>query len=227
MMTLEEQWSALAAIPQPERRQVPWEDPELSGWVAFYRTLRDLFVCPGEFFANLGKGGWAEPLAFALIVSTVGLLFALFWHLVILMGGAAENTAGLVFSLDLRPAVLLGLMLAAPLLALFDLAVGGLCWWGSVALVGARREFTPAWRIFCYAHGILILGFIPLLGMLVAGIWALALLFIGTKEALGLSAWKSLGALAIFLAFQVALGIIVLLGLIAGLAGLGLLVLLG
>ena len=50
MITLAEDWGTVPALPQPERRGVPWEDPELSGWVGFYRTLRDLLLHPGEFF---------------------------------------------------------------------------------------------------------------------------------------------------------------------------------
>ncbi|MHB9073574.1 MAG: YIP1 family protein [Desulfobaccales bacterium] len=226
MTTLEEEWGAVAAVPSPERRGVPWEDPELSGWVGFYRTLRGLLLHPGEFFDNLGPGGWAEPLAFALIVSTAGLSIALFWHLLIL-AGAHGDTHGPVSSLNLGTGALLGLMILSPLLVLVDLAVGSLCWWGSVALLGAGREFTPAWRIFCYAHGGLVLALIPFLGMLVAGVWILILLYIGAKEVFGLSALRALGALATFLTFQAMLGMALLLGLIVGLAGLGFLALLG
>ena len=225
MITLAEDGGTVPALPQPERRGVPWEDPELSGWVGFYRTLRDLLLHPGEFFNNLGQGGWAEPLAFALIVSTAGLLIALFWPLLVLAGGVTE-TLGPVSSLNLGTGALLGLMIVSPLLVLLDLAVGSLCWWGSVALSGADRDFTPAWRIFCYAHGGLVLALVPFLGMLVAGIWILVLMYIGAKEAFGLSALSSLGVLAIFLTFQAVLGMVLLLSLIVGLAGLGFLALL-
>jgi hypothetical protein len=227
MMVLEEEWGAVAAIPQPEPRGVPWEDPELSGWVGFYRTLRDLLFSPEKFFENLGQGGWAEPLAFALIVSTAGLLISLFWHFLILAGAPMGDAAGPAFSLNLGSGALLGLMILSPLLVLVDLGVGSLCWWGSVALSGVGRDFTPAWRIFCYAQGALVLAIIPFLGMLVAAIWILVLLYIGAQKVLGLSALGSLGALAIFLTFQIILGIVLLLGLIVGLAGLGFLALLG
>jgi hypothetical protein len=223
MITLEEEWGAVATVPSPERRQVPWEDPELSGWVGFYRTLRDLLIYPGEFFDNLGPGGLAEPLAFGLIVSTSGLLLTLFWHLLILAG----DTSGLVNSLDVGSGALIGLMVAAPLLVLVDLGVGSVCWWGSVALAGISREFPPAWRIFCYAHAGLALALIPFLGSAVAGIWTLALMYVGAQKVFRVSTLSSLGALALFLTFQVTLAIILLLGLIVGLASLGCLALLG
>ncbi|MFZ5449412.1 MAG: hypothetical protein ACOZFS_12315 [Thermodesulfobacteriota bacterium] len=224
MMALEEGWGTATVIPEPDRRPVPWEDPQLSRWVGFYRTLRDLLFSPGEFFETLGRAGWAEPLAFALIASTVGLLFTFFWHLLILAGGG--DTGGAVYSLGLGPAALLGLMVATPILVLVDLGVGCLCWWGSVAVSGADRDFTPAWRIFCYAHGAMVLGVIPILGMLVAGLWFLALLYIGARKVLELSALGSLGSLGVYLAFQALLGIIFLLGLIVCLSGLGFLALL-
>jgi hypothetical protein len=227
MMTLEEEWGAAASFPEAERQGVSWEDPELPVWKGLYRTLRDLLFSPGEFFENLGPGGWAEPLAFALIVSTTGLLCALFWDLLLLAGtGNSGNSAGLTLSPSLGPAMLMGLMVGSPLLVLSILGVGSLCWWGSVALLGANREFTPAWRIFCYAQGGMILALIPFLGTMVAGIWVLALMFIGARKVYGFSALNSLGALAIFLIFQILVGMILLLGLSLGLAGLGVIALL-
>ena len=96
-----------------------------------------------------------------------------------------------------------------------------------MALVGAGRDFTPAWRIFCYAQGGMALALIPFFGMLVAGIWVLALLYCGVKQVYGISAGASLGALAIFLTLQAVLALTLLLGLAAALAFLGFLLLLG
>ena len=195
-MELEEGWGA-AAVAEPDQRSlVPWEDPELPILAGFFRTLREVLFRPGEFFGNLDREGWAAPLAFALIVSSVGLLGALFWQLLVLapVGGKPGDAAG--------PRgfgrALMALMAGSPILVLVDLAVGGICWWGSVALMGADREFTPTWRIFCYAHAGMALALIPLFGMLVAGIWVLALMYCGVKQVYGISTGGSLGALAIF-----------------------------
>jgi hypothetical protein len=230
MMELEGEWGAVAAVPEPAPRPpVPWEDLRLSGPEGFFRTLRDLLFRPGEFFDNLGREGWAEPLAFALIVSSAGLLGALFWQLLVLAptGLNPGEALWLSPSLGLGAGGLLAMMAGAPVLVLIDLGVGGLCWWGSVALVGADRDFTPAWRIFCYAQGGMALGFIPLFGMLVAGIWVLALMYCGVKQVYGISAWGALGALAIFLSLQALLGLILVAGLMATIALAGFLLLLG
>lgn len=226
MMAWEEIWGA-AAVPAPApRRPVPWEDPEVFGLAGFFRTLRDLLFHPDRFFETLEGEGWAEPLAFALIVSTAGLLGALFWQLLVLAPAASpEDVARLSLGSALEEKVLVALMAASPLLVLVNLGVGSLCWWGSVAMLGVSRKFTPAWRIFCYAQGGMALALIPFFGLVLAGLWTLALLYYGAKQVYGFSAWGSLGALAIFLSLQAALGMIWLLGL-AVLACLGFLLLL-
>jgi hypothetical protein len=226
----EGEWEAAAAVPEPGHRSpAPWEDPEASILAGLFRTLREVLFRPGEFFENLGGEGWAKPLAFALIVSSVGLLAACFWQFLILApaGGNLMAAAGLSPSLGLSPGWLMALMAASPVLALVNLGVGGICWWGSVALVGGSRDFTPAWRIFCYAQSGMVLGVIPFFGMLVAGIWVLALLYSGVKQVYGIPAGVSLGALAIFLTLQAVLALTLLLGLAAALAFLGFLLLLG
>jgi len=229
-MELEEGWGAMAAVAEPDRRSlVPWEDPELSPLAGFFRTLREVLFRPGEFFENLGRKGWAEPLAFALIVSSVGLLGALFWQFLVLApaNGNPGDAAGLFPSWGLGPGWLIAIMAGSPVLVLVNLGAGGICWWGSLVLVGAGRDFTPAWRIFCYAQGGMALALIPFFGMLVAGIWVLTLMYYGVKQVYGISAGGSLGALAIFLALQGALALSLILGLAATLALLGFLLLLG
>jgi hypothetical protein len=222
-MELEEGWGAEAVAEPEPRSPVPWEDPELSVLAGLVRTLREVLFRPEEFFQNLGREGWAGPTAFALIVSSVGLLGALFWQLLVLApaGGNPEGAAKLLPFPGLDPGLLMALMAASPVLGLANLGVGGICWWGSVALVGAGRDFTPAWRIFCYAQGGMALALIPFFGMLVAGIWVLALMYSGVKQVYGISAGASLGALAIFLLLQAALGLTLLLGLAAALALMG------
>jgi hypothetical protein len=92
--------------------------------------------------------------------------------------------------------------------------------------MGAGRDFTPAWRICCYAQGAMALAVIPFFGMLVAGIWVLVLMYYGVQQVYGMSAWGSLGTLAVFLALQVFLALTCFLMLAAGLVGLGFLLLL-
>ena len=223
-------WGGAAAAAEADHRSLaPGADQELSSLGGFFRTLYAVLFRPMEFFQNLGREGWAGPTAFALIVSSAGLLSALFWQLLVLAPGG-ENLGGIDALLPfqgLGPGLLLALMAAAPFLVLVNLAAGGICWWGSVALVGGGRDFTPAWRIICYAQAGMALAVIPFIGLLVAGIWVLALMYCGVKQVYGISAGRSLGALALFLGLQVLLALTLLLVLAGVLAGLGFLLLLG
>jgi hypothetical protein len=207
----------------------PGESQELSSLGGFFRTLYEVLFRPGEFFKNLGRDGWAGPTAFALIVSSVGLLGAIFWQILVLApaGGNLGDLGALLPFPDLGQGLLLALMAAMPVLVLVNLGVGGICWWGSVALVEADRDFTPAWRIFCYAQAGMALGLIPFFGLMVAGIWVLALMYCGVKRVYGISAGRALGVLFLYLALQVLLALALLLGLAGVLAGLGFLLLLG
>jgi len=223
-------WGAAAAVVEADQVSLaPQEDRELSSLTGFFRTLYEVLFRPGEFFKNLGREGWAGPTAFALIVSSVGLLSALFWQFLVLApaGGNLGDIGALLPFQGLGPGLLLAMMIASPVLVLANLGVGGICWWGSVALVGAGRDFTPAWRIFCYAQAGMALAIIPFFGLLVAGIWVLVLMYCGVKQVYGISVGGSLGALIIYLALQVLLGLTLLLGLMGVLAGLGFLLVLG
>jgi hypothetical protein len=229
MMELEEGWGALGAAPEAAPSpQVPWEDPELSAWAGFFATLGRVLFRPGEFFANLGReGGWSEPLAFGLITSTAGLLGALFWELLLLAPESLHLEAAAGLPASLHPGWVMAMMVSAPVLALVDLVVGALCWWGGLTLAGAGRDFIPAWRIFCYAQGGMVLAVIPFFGFMLAGVWILALMYYGGKGVYGLSTWGAWTALAMFLSLKVLLGLILLVGLMAGLALLGILLFLG
>jgi Yip1 domain len=214
-MEMDEGWAPPVAEAAPEPlAPVPWEDPELPVLAGLVRTLGQVLFRPGEFFAHLGGEGWAQPLAFGLIATSLGLLGACFWQLLV------RAPAG--FSLGWPAALMAG----APVLALANLGLGGLCWWGSVALAGAGRDFTPAWRIFCYAQGGMVLGLIPIFGMPVAGIWVLALMYCGMKQVYGISTGGSLGALFVFLSLQAVLALFFL-GLAGALTFLGLMAWLG
>ena len=195
---------------------VPWEDPALPRLAGFYRTLWEVLRCPGEFFARIRPGGWAEPLAFGLIAATLGLLAGIYWHLLLAAAasGPPAEGAGL---LDQGPA--LALMVLTPALVLLHLFWGSLCLWGGVAFVGVRTPFVPVWRLFCYAQASLAAALLPVLGGPVAGFWMLYLIFRGVKVGWRVSTGRALGALLLSVLLQ-ALVLAVFLGSLAGLLGL-------
>jgi hypothetical protein len=166
---------------------VPWEDPQLSRLSGFWRTLRQLLLAPGEFFAHLARtqGGAspAEPFAFALIAGTVGTLGFMFWYL-LLWAVAERAVTGTPPIYGAAAGLALALFALTPLLVALNLAIGAFCLWAGSAMAGGAPGFKASWRTCCYAQGCLVLGLIPFLGAPVAGVLLLFLLYLGAQSLL-------------------------------------------
>lgn len=214
---------AAEAAAAPEAvRPIPWEDPELPRLAAFWRTLWQVLFHPGEFFRDLNREGWAEPLAFGLIVGTAGFLACLYWQLLlnVLLVLLLGEKAGVLKLLTMSNRVTVGLMVLSPALVLAGLGLSSLCLWGGVALMGARAStFVLLLRINSYANGGMALALFPLLGGLVAGLWVLVITYFGVRRVFGLSGGRALLAVAISLALQF-LVLLFFLGTLVGLIGL-------
>ncbi len=115
---------------------------------------------------------------------------------------------------------LAAVMALFPLVVLAKLALGGLCLWGAAALLGARVGWAPIWRLCCYTTAASALALVPVLGSLLAAPLALFILHQGLRGALGMSAGRALGALAVWLFLQILLAA-VLVGRLPGSAGPG------
>ncbi len=208
---------------------IPWEDPGVPRLRALLLTLLELLGRPRAFFRRPAGNGWQEALAFGLSVGTAGLLAMLFWG-GLLYVGVQRGAAGYwpvpeVYALG--PGLMLFLMVVSPAVSLFNLAFSAVCLWGAAALSGAPRDFNRAWRIYCYAQGGLAAGVIPLLGAPLAGLWVLFLVYTGVQTVYGISGWRSLGVLFLFLFLPAFLLLLVVGTLLAFLAFLGFLLFLG
>ena len=222
-----------AASPEPEDRRpdpaalgpVPWEDPERPRLPGYFQTLAEVLRRPARFFARPARGGPGEPFAFGLITGTTGGLLGLFWSTLLLLSAGH----------GLRPATEMPRMVPAwgagalavgmalfPLVVLSKLALASLCLWGAAALLGARVGWAPIWRLCCYATAASALALVPVLGSLLVAPLALFILHQGLRGALGMSAGRALGTLAVWLFLQILIAALLLGGFLA-LLGLGLL----
>jgi hypothetical protein len=184
MATVEGSGFQVAAPVPPEAGTtgpIPWEDPRLPRLRGLGRTLHELLVSPQDFFRRLGRDGGGEALAFGLITGTAGLLAGLFWSTLFYAAAsrAVEASWGFPQLQAGGTGLTIFLMAAAPALILFNLAFGSGCLWGAMALAGGGRDFTPVWRIYCYAQGAMLAGVIPVLGVPLAGLWVMYLVYLG------------------------------------------------
>jgi hypothetical protein len=145
-------------------------------------------------------------LGFALIAGTTGSLLGLFWGVILLAAAGPGLKSALVMAqmTGWGAGAVMVVTALTPLAVLLKLALGSLCLWAAAALLGVKTGLAPIWRLCCYATAGAAVAVAPFLGAPLAPLVALFILHQGLAAAWGLSAWRALGTLAVFLALQVA-----------------------
>jgi len=187
---------------------VEWENPEWSGPAAFIITLRRVLLTPKSFFANLpSTGGLGEPLGFALLAGSIGILGSLLWQL-ILEGGFSDAMPAVAFSerignLVQDPKVIAGIFIMTPFLVALGQFFLSICLLGAVRLTGSEKyTFESVFRVAAYAQAPAVLCLIPWGGAFVAALWNIVLLIIGISKKFGSSAFKAGFTLFLAAVFQ-------------------------
>ena len=176
---------------------VPWEDPARPRLPGYFQTLVEVLRRPAGFFARPAQGGPGEPFAFGLITGTTGGLLGLFWWTLLLLSAGRGLGPATDMSRMVGTGALAAVMALFPLVVLGKLALASLCLWGAAALLGARVGWAPIWRLCCYATAASALALVPVLGSLLVAPLTLFILHQGLRGALGMSAGRALGALAV------------------------------
>jgi hypothetical protein len=209
--------------PREEVNQVEWEDPEWSSLPAFLATLRRVLLTPKRFFANLpSTGGLGEPLGFALLVGTTGVLSSLLWQLII--EGDFSETPAVVLSKHLGnymhdPKVVVGIFMLAPfIVALGQFGLSICLLWAARLTESARTTFADVFRVAAYAQAPAVFCLIPWGGAFIAAVWNLILLIIGISKKVHTSTLKAIFTLFLSTIFQGLFFLIILL--LAGALGL-------
>lgn len=174
--------------------KIPWETWREKGRLsAFIETWKKVMTNPVGFFKRVPKhGNFVLPLYYGMVCQSIAII--LMWsyqagfHSIpaILDYGAAFGGYGRwTFSFDWSTlfVFLMVLVVIAPLFAIIGLsfmsAVFHLC---LKIFGGARGGYETTFRAICYASSAQILGVVPIVGGVVAGVWSLVLSIIGLKE---------------------------------------------
>jgi len=167
--------------PGPELAPIPWEQPGVGFFAAFYDSLLLLATRPRQAFERVGvTSAIMRPLGFAVLVGWPGILASTLWDLAL----RQQMEAWMPWASDPRwersPVMEIGFALAAPcwlpVLLLLAGALQHLFLW---MVGGAKRGFTQTFRVLCYAQVSSLLGLLPLCGSLLALVWHVVLIVIG------------------------------------------------
>ncbi len=187
-------------VPTAMKTPAPWEDLENYGFFdSITRTINKSLFQPRIFFGGITwEGGMVQPVLYAVILNTMGLVAGYLWSA--LIGGSPLGSLGLTgkSSLLICPmipfAIFIGVVIKAGLIHLTLMAIGA-----------ASRSFEATLRVVCYSSSPELFNVIPIVGGLIGPIWKLYLLFVGLQEAHSISMGKA--ALAMVLPAVVCCGL--------------------
>ncbi len=151
----------------------PWEDAGTLGWLeAIKQTAVGVLFSPAEFFSKIPrKVGYAAPMVFGVLMTSMGLAALGLWSMIF-------GTIGISFLWFLVLAVFLG-----PLASLLTIGMSSLLYHLSLSLVGAAGDdMEPTVRVVCYASSAHVWLVVPILGPLISGVWFAAATVIGFRE---------------------------------------------
>ncbi len=178
--------AASTAAPGAPRSGLPWDERRTKGlFNAFIETLQMVLTKPvAAFTAMKREGGLGEPLFYAIIGGTFGVMFAVTYNFVLRSftpfgdrhGTLAHLFGGLtwIILLILAPVfVVIGTFIGSAILHVCLMIVGG-----------AKQSFETTFRVICFAEGSASpLLVIPFCGGLITGIWKIVLYCIGLARA--------------------------------------------
>ena len=166
--------------PTPAAPVIPWEQPGVDIFTAFFQTVRWLLASPRRAFERVPLArSIGRPFAFGLIVSLLAVWGDTFWQLVLgdwwkSMVPADQDR----FDVSSGTQVIVGLCapLWVPVFILLSVALQHLFLF---VVGGARSGFGATLRATCYGWAPHMFALIPVCGQFVGLIWGLALNIIG------------------------------------------------
>src|SRR5437016_11174798 len=169
------------------RSGLPWDERHSKGlFHGFIETLQMVLTRPSEAFTAMKReGGVGEPLLYAIIGGSFGLIFYFAYQL-------AFQSLGMFANRPNPLAHLVGASIGSVILIIFvpvlvavgtfiNAAIFHVC---LMSVGGAKQSFETTFRVICFASGsVFPLMVVPLCGGLIAGIWDIVLRCIGLARA--------------------------------------------
>jgi hypothetical protein len=164
------------------RSGLPWDERHSKGFFgAFIETLQMVLTRPGEAFTAMRReGGLGEPLVYALIGGTFGIVVGLFYRFALRSVFSGFGRTGALDHMFGSAALILMMILSPVLVAIGTFIVSAILHLCLMIVGGAKQSFETTFRVVCFSGGsINPLQVIPICGGLIAFVWGLVLYCIG------------------------------------------------
>jgi hypothetical protein len=164
------------------RSGLPWDERHSKGFFgAFIETLQMMLTRPGEAFTAMRReGGLGEPLVYALIGGTFGLVVGLFYRFALRSVFSGFGRTDALDHMFGSAALILMMIISPVLVAIGTFIVSAILHLCLMIVGGAKQSFETTFRVVCFSGGsINPLQVIPICGGLIAFVWGLVLYCIG------------------------------------------------
>ena len=167
-----------------KRDASPWERrSELGVWKGLYETFKGVLFSPGKVFSTMThKGGLKEPLAFGLLLGSLGAMFGFFWEFLIIRESLISKWPSLFGQFNLGLIFLIIMMLTPLFVAFRMFVVSGILHLCLLITAGGRNGFEGTFRVVAFSQSTKILELVPFVGGFVGWFWHLIVQVIGLRE---------------------------------------------
>jgi predicted Zn finger-like uncharacterized protein len=184
---------------------IPWERREELGlWQGLLRTVKRVLFSPRSTFSSMPvTGGWREPLAFGLLVGSIGSMFTFFWEFLGESIGFPRPFLNLSASVS-STLVFLVLIFLSPLFVTIYLFISSVITHVLLLIVrGGKNGFEATFRVVAYSQATAAWSVMPILGGAIGWVWNSIVYIIGLKEAQETSYVRVILAFSIPFAFLI------------------------
>jgi hypothetical protein len=177
----------------------PWERrSELGLGKSLRDSIKGVLFSPARFFRTATvAGGLKEPLAFGILMGSLGMMFEVSWQGLSRFGDLPSFGEGFLGDFTRVP-LIMGILLLCPLVATIFICMTSLVLHFLLTVLRAGKSgFEATLRAVCYSQATQLWAVIPFLGSFLSGLWLMVVTVISLREIHGTSYVRVIFALLI------------------------------
>ena len=206
-------WSdSLFPSQAPAGPGIPWDGRAQAGFFkAWWDTVFQSLRWPNEFYARMPvRGGYWEPLLYAVVTTLLGVLVSLLWQVPLQMlplaaGHGLMGKLGAGFGMAAIMLIACLLLLFMPFFIALGQFIGAVIGHIFVVVMGGRGGFQATFRVLCFANSSQVFQVVPGFGGIIATVFWCILVYHGYRHAHRMNQTQAIVAMLLPLALFMAL----------------------